>query len=79
MVTCYSEACVQKSATSKMSAYRKRMRAAGLRPLQIWVPDTRSAKFAEEARKQSLRAKRSKAEREALDFIDAAADFETDT
>lgn len=67
-----------KSATSKMDDYRKRMRAAGLRPLQIWVPDTRSTKFAEEARKQSLRAKRSKSEQEALDFIEAAADFGTD-
>lgn len=32
------------------------MRAAGMRPVQIWVPDTRSADFATEARRQSLAA-----------------------
>ena len=30
------------------------MRAQGLRPLQLWVPDTRSPKFAAECRRQSL-------------------------
>ena len=28
-----------------MEAYRARMRAAGLRPVQIWLPDTRSPEF----------------------------------
>jgi hypothetical protein len=32
---------------------RDAMRAAGLRPLQIWVPDTRRPGFAEECRRQS--------------------------
>ena len=26
----------------KVSAHRARLRAQGLRPIQIWVPDTRS-------------------------------------
>ena len=30
-----------------MATYRQRMRAAGLRPVQIWVADTRSPTFAE--------------------------------
>jgi hypothetical protein len=30
------------------------LRAAGLRPVQIWVPDTRRPGFAEECRRQSL-------------------------
>lgn len=29
------------------------MRARGLRPVQIWVPDVRSEGFAEEARRQA--------------------------
>lgn len=29
------------------------MRAQGLRPIQIWVPDVRSPGFADEARRQS--------------------------
>jgi hypothetical protein len=37
----------------RMSTYRQRMRAAGLRPVQIWVPDTRSPAFAEICRRQA--------------------------
>jgi hypothetical protein len=33
---------------------REALRASGLRPLQIWVPDTRRAGFDEECRRQSL-------------------------
>jgi len=36
-----------------MATYRQRMRAAGLRSLQIWVPDTRSPDFAEICRRQA--------------------------
>ncbi len=32
---------------------RDALRAAGLRPIQIWVPDTRRPGFAEECRRQS--------------------------
>jgi len=35
------------SPPARMASYRQRMRAAGLRPVQIWVPDTRAAGFAE--------------------------------
>lgn len=30
------------------------LRASGLRPIEIWVPDTSSAGFVEECRRQSL-------------------------
>jgi len=33
--------------TKRMKSYRQRMRAAGLRPVQIWVPDTRAPDFVE--------------------------------
>ncbi|MFT3975052.1 MAG: antitoxin MazE family protein [Amaricoccus sp.] len=32
---------------------REALRAAGLRPVQIWVPDTRHPGFAEECRRQA--------------------------
>lgn len=54
--------------------YRAKLRKAGLRPVQIWVPDTRSATFARECRRQSLLLKGDKAERETLAFIEAVAD-----
>ena len=31
-----------------MQRYRRRQRSKGLRPVQLWVPDTRSASFAKE-------------------------------
>jgi Protein of unknown function (DUF3018) len=38
----------------RMSAYRARMKKAGLRPVQIWLPDTTSSSFIRAAKKQSL-------------------------
>ena len=37
----------------RMADYRQRMRAAGLRPVQIWVPDSRSPDFVDECRRQA--------------------------
>lgn len=44
----------QRQAPGNVSRYREKMRALGFRPIQIWVPDTRSPTFAEECRRQSL-------------------------
>ena len=41
-------------AAKRMSAYRARLRAAGLKPVTIWLPDTKSAAFRAEMRRQSL-------------------------
>jgi hypothetical protein len=41
------------SPPKRMATYRQRMRAAGLRPVQIWVPDTRAPGFAETCRRQA--------------------------
>ncbi len=44
-------------ATPLSERVRKRrdtLRAAGMRPVQIWVPDTRRPGFSEECRRQSL-------------------------
>ena len=57
-----------------MRADRARLRAAGLRPLEIWVPDIRRPGLADEARRQSLLASVSTSDRDALAFIDDAAD-----
>ena len=38
----------------KVRAHRTRLRKAGLRPVQIWVPDVRSKSFAQAAHRQSL-------------------------
>lgn len=52
---------------------REALRNAGLRPLQIWVPDTRRPGFADECRRQSrLIAAADTAENDLGDFMDAA-------
>lgn len=37
----------------RMATHRQRMRAAGLRLVQIWVPDSRAPDFAEKCRRQA--------------------------
>jgi len=56
--------------------YREKMRSQGLRPIQIWVPDTRSPKFAEECRRQSLTAAHHESERGIARLIESAQDTE---
>jgi hypothetical protein len=38
---------------SRVQKHRDALRKAGLRPVQIWVPDTRRPDFAAECRRQS--------------------------
>jgi hypothetical protein len=67
-----------KTSRDKVRAHRARLRAEGLRPIQIWVPDTRSPKFAAEARRQCRRIGASRHAAADQAFVDAisAVDFE---
>ena len=57
----------------RVQKHRDALRAAGLRPIQIWVPDTRREGFAEECRKQSLCVARADLKDAELgDFLDSA-------
>ncbi len=61
------------SVTARVQKRRDVLRAAGLRPIQIWVPDTRRPSFAEECRRQSsLAAQADRADPALLDFLDDA-------
>ncbi len=52
---------------------RDALRAAGLRPIQIWVPDTRRPGFAQECRRQAQLVAAADAADHDLDaFMDAA-------
>ena len=62
------------SSAKKVQAYRARLRAQGLRPIQIWVPDTRAASFAKEARRQSRLVAKSPHADEDQAFVDAISD-----
>lgn len=57
----------------KVSRYRERMRAAALRPVQIWVPDTSRPDFAHELARQVATLNRQLEEQDALDFIETAS------
>jgi len=59
--------------SERMRGYRTRLRAAGLRLVQLWVPDTRSKRFAAECRRQSRLVKGDPAEAETLEFIARAS------
>ncbi len=57
--------------SDKIRRHRERLRQQGLRPVQIWVPDTRSAAFAAEARRQSERVRQSGHAADDQAFVDA--------
>lgn len=58
---------------ARVQKHRNALRRAGLRPVQIWVPDTRQPGFAEECRRQSrLAAQADLADPDLLHFLDEA-------
>lgn len=68
-------ASTAKTTAAKVARHRARLRRQGLRPVQLWVPDTRSPRFAAEARRQALAAAGSKAARRDMNFVEAIADW----
>jgi hypothetical protein len=59
---------------ARVHKHRQALRAAGLRPIQIWVPDTRRRGFAAECRRQSLSLCDDPHETETLEWLDKVAD-----
>jgi Protein of unknown function (DUF3018) len=59
----------------KVSNHRARLRAQGLRPIQIWVPDTRAASFRVQAHDQSMAVAKTRLAQSDQDFIDALSDL----
>ena len=64
-------ALTPKLSREKVKADRSRLRARGLRPIQIWIPDVRAARFRAEAHRQSLAVATSAAAANDQAFIDA--------
>jgi hypothetical protein len=63
---------IRRAATRrKVREHRQRLRAQGMRPIQIWVPDLHSPEFAAEARRQSLLVAQSHEEAEIQAFLDS--------
>lgn len=65
-------------AKERMRGYRARKQASGLRLVQLWVPDTRSKRFAAECKRQSCLLRGDPAEAETLEFIERAGAWDDD-
>lgn len=69
------KAAKETSSRYKVRAHRKRMRAKGMRLMQMWVPDTSTPEFKRRAHRQSLAIANSPGEAEDQAFIDSVADW----
>ena len=65
----------QNNAVEKVRRHRARLRQQGLRPVQMWVTDTRAPGFAEEARRQSMAIAASAHADDDQAFIDSISEF----
>ncbi|EFI35461.1 conserved hypothetical protein [Desulfonatronospira thiodismutans ASO3-1] len=60
----------------RVRKHREGLRSAGMRPIQIWIPDTREEGFGEECRRQSLLVANDPQEKEVLSWIEDVSDRE---
>jgi hypothetical protein len=60
-----------KPSRDKVREHRARLRAQGLRPIPIWVPNVNAAAFREEAHRQSLALANSPGAADDQAFVDA--------
>lgn len=64
------------SSRGRVASHRAALRRRGLRPIQIWVPDTRAPGFAEEARRQSLAIAAEDDFDEVMDWIESHEEWD---
>lgn len=65
-----------KTSTERMAAYRRRMREAGFRPVQIWIPDLRKPEVLAEYQRQARAiAESDPAGDEVIEWIDRAYEW----
>jgi hypothetical protein len=63
---------------AKVKAHRDKLRAQGLRPIQIWIPDTRAPGFTEEVRRQCRIIANSPHEADDQAFVDSISWLNSD-
>jgi hypothetical protein len=64
-----------KTGAERVRKHREGLRKAGLKPIQIWVPDTKKKGFAAECRRQSRLVAADPKEKEILEWIEKTADL----
>ena len=62
------------SVANRVRRHRETLKAAGMRPVQMWLPDTRRVEFVQECRRQSLSLRNDPHEKEILDWIEQVSD-----
>lgn len=60
--------------TERVRKHREQLRAEGLKPVQIWIPDSRSAAFRQKCERESLSLVADPLEAETLAWIAEVAD-----
>ncbi len=61
---------------TRIQRYREAMRSRGMRPVQIWVPDTRTEAFQLEAKRQCLAANAADEQDDTLDWLESVSVFD---
>lgn len=61
------------ASTEKVTRHRARLRASGMRPIQLWVPDTRTSDYANRIKRQCRALQNDPAELDVLAFTETAA------
>jgi len=64
------------STTIRVRKHRESLRAAGLRPVQLWLPDSRSKKFRKRCELECRTLAADPNEAEVLDWIERVADLD---
>ncbi len=65
----------RKDGLDKFRRYRATQRDRGMKLVRLWVPDPKAPGFRQQARRQARLLRGAPEEREALDFIESAADW----
>lgn len=66
------------SSPSRTARHRESLRRKGLRPVQLWVPDTRAPGFAEEVRRQCEAIDAADREDGTMDWVERVSAFDDD-
>lgn len=74
-VTVGEDAVTDVSSKGRVRAHRARLRAQGLRPVQIWVPDVAAEGFAAEAHRQARAVAASEAAEDDQAFVEAISEW----
>lgn len=66
------------SSRERTRAWRARMRAKGLRPVTLWVPDTRTDTFREQAAREARAVAASEEEADVMAFLESVTEWPPD-